>query len=259
MKKTRGILPLIAAGSIIFGGQALAQLSVYISPTGEDDAEGSGILGITSVQVFTENFNTIPEGPLESFTSSLNGASYSGEATITPNGIYGAYNQGNYVGVGQYQRLDVTFEASQYFGLSFTAIDPFNNIRIYSGNDLLLDLPAATLLYHVPDSQGATIAAIDGSQYNTQTYYGQPVTGENMGEIYTYLHFIASNSTTFDRVVFSQTGPGGSFESDNHSILKTAPTIPDSLAFVTSVPEPSTPLLAGLALATAALLRKRRV
>lgn len=245
--------------ALLSAASATAQsaISVYISPDGVQSAETSGILGVTPEQIFTENFNSIPTGSLTSYTSPTIGVTYtasSGAAAIQPNDQYGGFGEGNYLGINGGRSTTMLIDnAAQYFGFYFSAGDANNQIDIYSGSELLLSFSTATLMGMLPNTAGSEITAINGDKYLTQNYYGQPTSGRNATEPYAYLHFVTEGATSFDRIVLSQGTGSPIFENDNHSILTTAPVIPDSLV---KVPEPSAFLLSSIGVL--ALLSRRR-
>lgn len=250
------LLPLGLAAMI---SPVMAGLTVYVSPNDIESAEDSGIVNV-STQVFTENFNTHPVGSIDGYTSPTIGVTYTstGGAQVLSNDQYGGHNEGNYLGISSGSQATLTLAApAQYFGFYFSAGDVNNSIEIYSGDTLLTTFSTATLIAMLPDTAGTQITALNGSSYNTIDYYGKPGTNENGGEPYAYLHFIANGGTTFDRIVLKQ-GEKSIFENDNHSILATAPVIPETLVKVQDlIPEPSVALLSGMG--ALALLRRRRV
>ena len=142
------------------------------------------------------------------------------------------------------------------FRFYFTAGDANNGIEIYSGNTLLRDFNTASLISLLPNNGTSTITAINGTNYLTSDYYGQPVTGQNASEPYAYLHFITQGTDTFDRIVLSQ-DQNAIFENDNHSILAVSPVIPSSLVLV-SVPEPGSFLMLSMAALAFGGRRKRK-
>lgn len=123
----------------------------------------------------------------------------------------------------------------------------------------MLEFTTTSLIEILPNDGVSTVTAVNGSQYLTSNYYGQPQSGLNWGEPYAYLHFVTTGSVTFDRIVVNQGTPTTAiFENDNHSIRVTTPEIPDTLVQVpVEVPEPSAALLTFTA-AAGALLRGRR-
>lgn len=264
-----GIFSLLAALALPSHGV----ISVYISAPDVESAETSGL--ITSATIATENFSSLTAGggngsfPGSSgYVSTALGATYTtgggdsggSGSEIKPADMYSGDSEGNYLGVTHGSSVTITLDSStyvngaQYFGLYFTAGDAYNHISIYDGATLVEQFSTQALLAMLP--KNSQVQAIDGSFYNTNSYYGQPNTGQNGGETYAYLHFIASAGTSFDRIVLGQEyGHGEIFENDNHSILATAPTLPGSLVLV---PEPASVTLAGLGLGALCLRRRRQ-
>jgi hypothetical protein len=232
-------------------------LTVYLSPNDIQSAEDSGILGISPEQIFTEDFGSMETGALGSYHSSAIGVQYTtaGGTQILDNDQNGGDNLGLYLGVNSGSRTTLTLDTpAQYFGLYLTAGDAFNGIDLYNGDTLLLAFTTAKLLSLLPRDGVSMVTAMNGSQYYTDNYYGQPGSGSNAGDPYAYLHFVMSGEDTFDRIVLHQANNGMSFESDNHSILAGRPDIPDSLVAV-PLPEPSSMAFLGFALL--GLRRKR--
>ncbi len=251
---------IVAVGSVsmMMFGTAMAQISVFLSPNDVQSAEASGLTGIS-----TETFNSRPTGTFSSFQSSSLNATYTAAngTRIIANDQYGGFALQNYLGVTPNASATVTLSApAKYFGFYFTAADNYNNkVALYSQNTLVFEFNTSTLLSFLPRNNTSTVTALSGATYRTIDYYGQPTTNANSSEPYAYVHFVASGTTSFDRVVLTQ-GSSAIFESDNHSLSANAPLIPTSLVQMsgpTLVPEPSTGLLTALALGTM-LVRRRR-
>jgi hypothetical protein len=171
--------------------------------------------------------------------------------------VFGGNGEGNYLGVSTSSSVTISLDSSvymdgaQYFGIYLTASDVNNTISFYQDDALVFSFSNATLLAMIP--KNLTLTAINGSTYNTNNYYGQPGTNLNSNDAYAYLNFVATEGTTFNKVVLSQLGSGSSkLETDNHSIMATAPVIPSTLV---DVPEPS---VFAMSIATVSLLGLRR-
>jgi len=250
--------------SLIVSSLAMAaasgQVSVYVSPNDIETAFASGIAG---TDTRTEAFTNVAVGTaaISGYHSTSIGATYTttGGSKVIANDQFGGYQQGNYLGIPNGGTTTITLDAgtsAQYFGFYFTAGDRYNQIQIYSGNALLLTFSTATLIDMLPNTPTGKVTAINGNVYNTADYYGQPVSNKNKTEPYAYLHFITQSGVTFDKIVLTEAvGVASIFENDNHSILATAPTLPNSLVVV-PVPEPSSLTLLGLA--SCFLFRRKR-
>ena len=248
-----GLLPVLALSVPSVRAQSL---TVYLSPNDIQSAEDSGILGASPEQIFTEDFGAMATAPLTSYHSDTIGVQYtsSGGTQVLDNDQYGGDNLGSYLGINAGSQATLTLDApAQYFGLYLTAGDAFDGIDLYNGDTLLLAFTTAKLVSLLPKDGTSMVTALNGSQYYTDNYYGQPNSGSNADEAYAYLHFVMSGDDTFDRIVLHQTN-NALFESDNQSILATRPDIPDSLVAV-PLPEPSSMALLGFALL--AMRRKR--
>ena len=99
-------------------------------------------------------------------------------------------------------------------------------------------------------------AAIQRLSSTTQNLYkGNPTQNpkQNTGEYYAYLNFFATDSTTFNKVVFTNATSTG-FESDNHAVATSYNKIRGQNV---AVPEPLTILGALTAAAFGASLKRR--
>ena len=257
MKLHRSVafVPLVCLASAFSALSAQAAVSIYLSPNGVESAESSGITGVT-----TETFEGAPLNYIGSYSSTI--GSYAGDGHIIAENIYGGYQEGKYLGIYTTEAMTVTLTtAASYFGFYFSAGDAGNVVELYSGNNLLLTFKTADLINMLPRTEGSQIQAINGSYYNTLDYYGQP--GPNQGatnnEPYAYVHFVGTNGTTFDKIRFSEPTTA-TFETDNHSVRTTAPTLPGTLVNITGtiqVPEPSGAALALCSFGALALFRRR--
>jgi hypothetical protein len=228
---------------------AQAGFNVYVS------APSAQSIDATITGVATETFNsTTPNTNVGTYTSTVPGVTYttlSGTAKFQANDLYGGYLQSYYLGLAANSSLAANLiTPQQYFGLYYSAADASNSISFYSGSTLLLTLNTSTLLSYLPNNNTSTVTSINGSVYNTKSYYGQPTSGLNTSEPYAYLSFIATGGTTFDKIVLNQ-GSSGIFETDNHSFRLTAPTVPGSYVlipnnFLPPIPEPTTYGMLGL-------------
>ncbi|RYD65989.1 MAG: hypothetical protein EOP83_06165 [Verrucomicrobiaceae bacterium] len=254
LHRSVAITPLVCLAFALCSLSAQAAVSIYLSPNGVESAETSGITNVT-----TETFS-VSTGYKDSISSTI--GSYAGSGFVTEENIYGGYQEGNYLGIqtGQAMTLSLTTGAA-YFGFYFSAGDAGNVVELYSQGNLLLTFKTADLIAMLPNTDGSTIQAINGSLYNTKDYWGQP--GPNQAatnnEPYAYVHFVGTNGTTFDQIRFSEPTTA-TFETDNHSVRTTAPTLPDTLVNITGampIPEPSGAALALFSFGTLALFRRR--
>ena len=96
---------------------------------------------------------------------------------------------------------------SSYFGLWWSAGDPYNTLSFYSGNTLIASFDTKTILDNLPNS-----------------YFGNPTTkfnGQDRGEPFAFLNVYAKQGVTWDRVVMNNDGSSG-FESDNWTVRSQA-------------------------------------
>jgi T5SS/PEP-CTERM-associated repeat protein len=129
----------------------------------------------------------------------------------------GAGGTGNYMTVNtsinkasQPTTLTLT-TPERYFGLWWSAGDPFNLMSFYSGSTLLESF------------QSSDVVNFINAQPNKSAYYGNPNNGKDASEPFAFLNFFANPSNpsvTFNRIVFSNVGSSG-FEQDNHTLAAT--------------------------------------
>lgn len=155
--------------------------------------------------------------------------------------------------------LDFSTEQA-YFGLWWSAGDASNQLQFYRDGELVADYSTATLLN--------AVAADTGYKGNPTVAYN----GQNMNEAYAFVNFYGMDGTTWDRIVFTNSATSG-FESDNWTTRTLAygelpDEDPENLpgkkvaevegTTVTTIPEPSGTLFAGVAGMTLILLRRRK-
>ena len=158
-----------------------------------------------------------------------------------------------------------------YFGLWWSAGDPNNFLSFYSGNNLVASFNTTNLFNALPSG-----------------YLGNPTSGYkglDATEKFAFLNFYGLNGTTFDSIVISDPSTLSGFESDNHTVRAAAygqdpndagttlPGIPveeiinnngsqivvtNIAQITTSVPEPGTVSLLGVAGALAVWRRIKR-
>lgn len=196
---------------------ANAMLPITVSLESEKSGLQSSTSGFDFVGV--ETFEGRATGTGKSFTTDFGGSSvFSGvykNVQVNTNDQYGGAG-----GTGQYAvsfksqgayALDLSTTQPKgvtYFGFWLSALDKNNNVSFFQGKKQLFTFSAA-------DAK----AFIDGLP-KSSSYYGNPNTayqGKNTGEPYAFLNFYAKPGTSFDKVVFSQSG-GGGYESDNHTV-----------------------------------------
>ena len=114
-------------------------------------------------------------------------------------------------GVGGASAIDETTvtlqKPSSYFGLWWSAGDPYNTMAFYSGNNLVASFSTKSILDALPKS-----------------YFGNPTTtfkGQDAGEPFAFLNVFGGPGVTWDKVVFDNPGSSG-FESDNWTVRSQA-------------------------------------
>ena len=279
---TLAVVPFLAASS-----RAAETVNAYLSAPYTQSATDSGatsgagynnavvetfdetgmMTGSLTTTITTASPTATPPGIGGTFTS--NGTNNS----IKKNDQYGGGGQGQYLGVGS--TVTLTFSSPvMYLGLFWCAVDNGNSAAFYDQNGGLLGTyNAATFANLLPNSQTATVTAINGSTYNTINYFGQPTgvasTDPTFGsrlnntQQYAYLNFIPGGTTAggapteIGKVVLNESN-GATFESDNYAVLASAPTALGSFVPAGAVPEPSTwaTMFAGAALLGTVLRRR---
>jgi hypothetical protein len=160
---------------------------------------------------------------------------YTAGAVVSPANDWGV---STYLAMGAQsgtKMFQLTFEGDQdYFGLYWAALDGRNELQFWNDDSLVASFGRTELL------ASSDVAA---------THFGTPGTGINMGEAYAFVNFFADDAASrFDMVQFVNGSTDTGFETDNHTIRSMSGG---------QVPEPSTYVMAGVALA-AALAWKRR-
>ncbi|MBE0651128.1 MAG: LruC domain-containing protein [Bacteroidales bacterium] len=207
--------------TVLWSGNVKAQeyLRVYTSKPGQMTSDVTG--GTKATETFN-NFkaNDYHWAPLPSGYHSAIGNYYqtSGGSFIEADNQYGA-GTGNYMAVEVGGKVDLVFNKPvTYFGFAWPAGDGQNTITIYRKGQVIGTFNTADVIKMLPNNNHNYIKAIDGSKYRTSDFYGKPGTGQDAGEPFAYLHFVASSGMAFDKVEFTM-GQGGNFENDNHTIL----------------------------------------
>ena len=134
-----------------------------------------------------------------------------------------------------------------YFGLWISALDPYNNLTVYDGSNLIAQFDSATLL--------AQLGTCPGSDYCGNPTAAQQ--GADSGELFAFVN-IFDLTGFITKVIFSNNGSSG-FESANHTVAYIDPvhalgTPVNTLA----VPEPGAVAVFGVALVSLGMLRHRR-
>ena len=181
--------------------------------------QSSSVAGTT-----TENFDEIPVGTYGISVSTTIGT-YGGSSAdpfqiISADQYGGAGGTGNYFAVGSETgtpgidavTLDLNSE-NNYLGFWWSAGQFSNTITLLQNGTALVTFTTAELLALLPNSVGTTVTAIDGAQYNTADYYGNPNNGGDTTEPSAYIDIIATE-LQFNQVEFSNPGNTG-FESDS--------------------------------------------
>jgi hypothetical protein len=192
-----------------------------------------------------ETFDALPTGTGQTFTTDYGtGGHITGQYT---NAQINSADQ--YGGAGGTAKYVVTFDTytlnlstniaggNNFFGYWLSALDVGNTVSFYSGSHLLFNFKPSDV-----------ITAVNATA-TPSLYFGNPNSafiGQNSSQPYIFLSFF-SNDRPFDKIVFTETGGGGGYESDNHTVGRfngggTGTLIPllDSSFPTGAVPEPAT-------------------
>jgi hypothetical protein len=231
--------------------------------------QASSLSNITTVDFngfATGNYTT----PLVTAIGTYEGTSSEKFQIIAADQYGGAGGTGNYFAVGTESGsagpvlLNLNAQEN-YFGFWWSAGDVNNSISFFENGTLLATFTTANIVSLLPNTSNGIVTAINGSTYNTKSYYGNPNnTTKDTGEPFAYVDVIA-NGLTFNQISFSNTLSTG-FESDNHSVAVGVVDPPSGDVIVENVPltaaaqapEPSTLLLLAAVLCCAATWKIRR-
>ena len=204
-----------------FNTRAQEYLRVYTSAPGVMISNVTG--GTLATETF-ESFSLPPDdynwAPTPNGYNSVVGTYYqtSGQSYIKDDDQYGA-GTGQYMAIATGGSVRLVFdEPMEYFGFAWPAGDGQNNIKIYRQGDVIGTFTTNDVIALLPKNHSNYITSINGTSYSTYNYYGKPLTGQNSGEPYAFLHFVATEGLAFDEIEFAM-GNGGEFENDNHTLI----------------------------------------
>ncbi len=227
-----GALALIGAGSA-FGDSFLAS---YLAP------------GVQTPAGITTQYATFSSASSSPLVTHYNGSAYTGTYTgpvwLAADQYGGAGGTGKYAET--YTSYTVTINPSiNYFGLWFSALDDHNELEFYRGSTLLYSFTPTDFIRLVGSCPASPFCGNPNTQF----------LGQNRSQQYAYLNFYDPDGL-FNKIVFSEPGGGGGFESDNHAVavLTSAP----GGKLISAIPEPGTlgALLIGCTLILAGRYRR---
>lgn len=233
----------------------LISMLIIIASTGVYSQEylrvytsGPGIMtsNVTGGTVVTEEFSGFTNVPDYSWAPLPNGYESSigtytqtdGQSYVKNDDRYGA-GTGKYLAIKTGGEVRLVFdEPVRYFAFAWPAGDGQNNIKIIRDGQIIGTFETADVIDLLPKNQNNYITSINGTQYSTYDYYGKPGTGQNSGEPYAFLHFVATEGLAFDEVIFAM-GNGGEFENDNHTLLIGTPELQGDWVELISIETPT--------------------
>jgi hypothetical protein len=177
-----------------------------------------------------------------------NSTNWGGSTTLSSNPSTGGYTNSTWDdkfmhGVISGTGATISFDEPQrYFGIWWTAGSQGNQLKFYSGDQIVGATSADDVFFRLSDPNSSFLSG-GGNSFARDLYYGHPAsyspieiddwnqTSEitdlsllenaanfskgilDPNEPFTYIHFFTDNNVTFDRVVMS--APGNGFEFDN--------------------------------------------
>ena len=234
---------LSAIALLLLGANSVsAVIAIYISPPGD-------LISTVPNIDQTEDFTGAPANWTGSTTYVGATGLYTqvtGEVTTIMGSIYGI-DESRHISLGDNAQVSLNLgQDTQYFSFAWPAGDSENQFTVFDGTTNLFTIDLADVVTFLPNTVGAQVTAINGTNYDTQDYYGRPGSAgdTNGNEPYAIIHILASAGSSFDRIVFAGGDDGGRFEIDNHTLIhSSSPTVIPPSTYVElfeNVPEPST-------------------
>jgi outer membrane autotransporter protein len=222
----RLVLPLLSVAFIATAPKAFPQaFDVTIQPPGVQEsplATNPTDYGATGVAV--ETFNEQPAGTISSKGFAFAGDPVVGMYLAAGGGLIvkadqfgGAGGTGNYLTEngslapnhgGTISTTIMFVNPERYFGMWWSAGDPFNVLEFLSGGKVIQTFTTSDVVNFINDSP------------DKNSYLGNPnkqFLHQDSSEDFAYLNFFAKKDLSFNEVVLSNNGSTG-FESDNHTV-----------------------------------------
>jgi len=253
--KFYGRLAAIAVVGLASADAAFAAFTVSYEAAGVTSANTANLcaaLGTGTCTIGVETFDARSAGTggfsTDYGTSGVITGSYSATTEIRQADVYGGAGGSNYAVTFADTGYEVALSTSlpngvNYFGYWLSALDTGNQVKFYSGANLLYTFMPADL-----------IALVGGCPDASNPYCGKPGwSNGNLGQPYAFLNFFSTES--FDRIVFLEDPTVGGYESDNHTVGYVTGR---SGTVINDAPEPASLALVAVALAGMSMTRRRK-
>ncbi|MCS6986375.1 MAG: PEPxxWA-CTERM sorting domain-containing protein [Sphingomonadaceae bacterium] len=198
--------PILVSSALLLAAPASAAVVVtYEAPGVQHSTATFDFMGV-------ETFETRALGPGQTFTTDFGGSQITGtyrNVQVIPADLWGGAG-----GVGRYpvnfgtQKYELELTTSRpegvnYFGFWLSALDSRNLLEFWNGPNRFFTFTPADVLANVTPAHFCN---------------PNPPLGRACHEPFVFVNFYLTGADRLTRVVFTNTGPGTGFESDNHTV-----------------------------------------
>jgi len=246
MRSTSFALAIILISGFSLQNAAAQSLMAYIEAPGDESSQAT----IGQSGAVTENFNSATPGTYSTpYASAIGTFNFSptSKGVIQAADQFGGANNTQYMAFGSQSNTSgaVTINLNgsyNYLGFWLSAADANNGVTFYSNGTAFARFSTSNIVSLL---SGSTVTALNGTTYNSSSYFGNPTAGPNKGadgsEPFVYVEFFSA--TAFNEVVLDNSGTTGTgFESDNYTVdagSLSAPGTDVPVGSFAPVPEPS--------------------